>query len=147
MLGLCCPTPDGAMLACCDALLGGEKRMQEEWRSLIYVDHAGVCACLCLCVCLRYQSKDDIIEIVFLAIIILMSCFLPCPLFSISILPSHCEENLFLLIVESLYFVRDMCELTDMHMIINKHFVLSTASYFTIDDLTFLSQITHHIII
>jgi hypothetical protein len=29
------------MLACCDALLGGEKRMQEEWRSLIYVDHAG----------------------------------------------------------------------------------------------------------
>ena len=43
MLGLCCPTPDGAMLACCDALLGGEKRMQEEWRSLIYVDHAGMC--------------------------------------------------------------------------------------------------------
>ena len=41
MLGLCCPTPDGAMLACCDALLGGEKRMQEEWRSLIYLDHAG----------------------------------------------------------------------------------------------------------
>ena len=53
MLGLCCPTPDGAMLACCDALLGGEKRMQEEWRSLIYVDHAGVY--VGVCVCMHYQ--------------------------------------------------------------------------------------------
>ena len=43
MLGMCCPTADGLMLACCDSQVGGEKRMQEEWKSLIYIDHAGTC--------------------------------------------------------------------------------------------------------
>lgn len=42
MTGLCCPTADGSILACCDSLVSGEKRMQEEWRSLIYIDHAGM---------------------------------------------------------------------------------------------------------
>ena len=42
MTGLCCPTADGSILACCDSLVSGEKRMQEEWKSLIYIDHAGI---------------------------------------------------------------------------------------------------------
>ena len=41
MTGLCCPTADGAMLACCDTV-GGAARMQDEWKSLIYIDHAVV---------------------------------------------------------------------------------------------------------
>ena len=46
--GLCCPTPDGSMLACCDSLAGGESRMQDEWKSLIYIDHAGSCPSSCI---------------------------------------------------------------------------------------------------
>ena len=42
IFGLCCPTADGSMLPCCDSSVGGEKRMQEEWKSLIYIDHAGM---------------------------------------------------------------------------------------------------------
>ena len=40
ILGYCCPTPEGAMLACCDPLVNGQSRMQDEWKSLIYIDHA-----------------------------------------------------------------------------------------------------------
>ena len=41
MSGLCCPTPEGSILACCDSAPGGEKRMQDEWKSLMFLDHAG----------------------------------------------------------------------------------------------------------
>lgn len=41
MSGLCCPTPEGSILACCDGAPGGEKRMQDEWKSLMFLDHAG----------------------------------------------------------------------------------------------------------
>lgn len=37
--GACCPTADGVMLACCDPDSSGS-RMQEEWKTLIYIDHA-----------------------------------------------------------------------------------------------------------
>ena len=49
LTGMCCPAPDGSMLACCDAN-GGPRMMQDEWRSLLYVDHAGstpYCTILC----------------------------------------------------------------------------------------------------
>jgi len=39
----CCPTPDGAMLACCGVGGGGgDGGMQDEWKTLIYADHAVV---------------------------------------------------------------------------------------------------------
>jgi hypothetical protein len=38
MTGLCCPSAEGSMLACCNTVDGA---MADEWRSLIYADHAG----------------------------------------------------------------------------------------------------------
>jgi len=38
MIGLCCPTADGNLLACCDAI----GQMQDEWKSLIFIDLAVV---------------------------------------------------------------------------------------------------------
>lgn len=40
MAGPCCPTAEGLTLACCDPDPSGNKPMQDEWRSLIYVNHA-----------------------------------------------------------------------------------------------------------
>ena len=39
MTGLCCPTAAGAFLACCDTASTGAV-MSDEWRSLIYQQHA-----------------------------------------------------------------------------------------------------------
>ena len=41
LLGLCCPNPAGVMLACCDSGPNGAK-MQDEWKGLLYIDHAVV---------------------------------------------------------------------------------------------------------
>lgn len=41
LLGLCCPNPAGVMLACCDSGTSGSK-MQDEWKGLLYMDHAVV---------------------------------------------------------------------------------------------------------
>jgi len=42
--GNCCPSPDGVSLACCsaDGTSNSNSNMQEEWKSLIYLDHAVV---------------------------------------------------------------------------------------------------------
>lgn len=37
---LCCPSPEGLTLACCDADANGVKPMQDEWKGLIYMNHA-----------------------------------------------------------------------------------------------------------
>ena len=37
MIGQCCPTAEGSFLACCDTV----GQMQDEWKSLIYIDLAG----------------------------------------------------------------------------------------------------------
>lgn len=40
LTGLCCPGPEGSYLACCDSP-GGPPRMNDEWRALLFIDHAG----------------------------------------------------------------------------------------------------------
>jgi len=40
--GSCCPTTDGAMLACCDGANSKAPHMIDEWLSLLYIDHAVV---------------------------------------------------------------------------------------------------------
>ena len=41
LLGLCCPNPAGIMLSCCESGPNGS-RMQDEWKGLLYIDHAVV---------------------------------------------------------------------------------------------------------
>jgi hypothetical protein len=58
--GLCCPTPEGVLLGCCDSQQTSNSsvtaHMQDEWRGLLYCDLAGTQRLSNLCAVFKTKS-------------------------------------------------------------------------------------------